>query len=111
MRWSIGKKQKDETHFFCAGGSCEATAATAYGLKSIALSVPLGNYHNESFEGGPDSLGHRGPGPEFVDLRDVVGLLKLCEAIVKPGTELSKDPWQSMRKMLKKSYKDSLSLL
>jgi len=37
------------------GGTCEATAATAYGFTSIGISVPLGNYHNQSFQGGPDA--------------------------------------------------------
>ena len=35
------------------GGACEATAALASGIPAIGISVPLGNYHNESFEGAP----------------------------------------------------------
>src|SRR5262249_14112773 len=50
------------------GGTCEATAATVYGLPCVGISIPLGNYHNQSFEGGPDSAGPLGPAPEFVHL-------------------------------------------
>ncbi|MBI1860191.1 MAG: hypothetical protein HYR96_04650, partial [Deltaproteobacteria bacterium] len=64
------------------GGTCEGTAANAYGFRTIAMSVPLGNYHNQSFEGGPDSRGPLGPAPEFVHLKDVGGLLKLCGALL-----------------------------
>ena len=45
------------------GGACEATVAIAYGLPAIGISVPLGNYHNEGFEGGPDCRAARGPAP------------------------------------------------
>ena len=64
------------------GGTCEGTAANAYGFRTIAMSVPLGNYHNQSFEGGPDSRGHLGPAPEFVHQDDVAGMLKLCTELI-----------------------------
>lgn len=87
------------------GGSCEATAATAYGLRSIGISVPLGNYHNQSFEGGPDAAGPSGPAPEFVSLDDVEGLLTLCDALLKPKLPWD-DAWKprvaEFRKELKK---------
>jgi len=79
------------------GGSCEATAATAFGLPAIGLSVPLGNYHNEGFEGGPDCRAPRGPAPEFVHLGDVDGLLTLCRALLRPGLAWS-DPWRKLRR-------------
>jgi endoglucanase len=81
------------------GGSCEATAATAFGLPAIGLSVPLGNYHNEGFEGGPDCRTPRGPAPEFVHLADVDGLLTLCRALLRPGLTWS-DPWRKLRRAL-----------
>jgi putative aminopeptidase FrvX len=66
------------------GGTCEGSAATVFGLPVIALSVPLGNYHNQSFEDGPDSRGEKGPAPEFVHTKDVERLLKLVDAIATP---------------------------
>ncbi len=92
------------------GGSCEATAATAYGLRSIGISVPLGNYHNQSFEGGPDSRGNLGPAPEFVHQGDVRGLLTLCHALLETGSPWS-DAWSEKRGEFKKSLKDSAKLL
>lgn len=80
------------------GGSCEATAAIAFGLPAIGLSVPLGNYHNEDFEGGPDCRGPRGPAPEFVHLADVEGLLKLCRALLQPGLAWG-EPWREQRQV------------
>ncbi len=92
------------------GGSCEGTAATAYGLTTIAISVPLGNYHNQCFEGGPDSRGPLGPAPEFVHLQDVDGLLKLCRALMKPNIKWS-NPWEEKLKGFKKSLKEYRPLL
>jgi putative aminopeptidase FrvX len=69
------------------GGTCEATAAICAGLTAIGISVPLGNYHNQSLEGGPDAAPSMGPAPEFVHLGDVAGLLKLCEGLMKPGLD------------------------
>ncbi len=80
------------------GGTCEATAATAFGLAAIGLSVPLGNYHNEGFEGGPDCRAPRGPAPEFVHLADVDGLVTLCRALVQPGLDWG-DPWRDQRRL------------
>ncbi|UCH53465.1 MAG: hypothetical protein JSW09_01240 [Pseudomonadota bacterium] len=84
------------------GGTCEATAATVYGLSAIGVSVPLGNYHNEAYEGGPDSITPRGPAPEFVDIRDVDGLLRLCRALCTSGLPWE-SPWQDVRKRLDKN--------
>ena len=69
------------------GGICEATVANAEGYRTVGISVPLGNYHNECFtEKGKTKLG--APAPEFVSWRDVQGLIKLCAAIVaKPFVE------------------------
>jgi putative aminopeptidase FrvX len=84
------------------GGSCEATAATAYGLRSIGISVPLGNYHNQGFQGGPDCRGPEGPAPEFVHESDVQGLLTLVHAVMTPGLPWQ-DPWSPLRARFKKS--------
>jgi hypothetical protein len=86
------------------GGSCEATAATVYGIPSVGVSVPLGNYHNQSFEGGPDSRGALGPAPEFVHLADVEGLLTLCKSILT-----AKQPWKTPWLARQKDFKKSLT--
>jgi endoglucanase len=92
------------------GGSCEATAATVFGVPSIGISVPLGNYHNQCFEGGPDSRAALGPAPEFVHLDDVQGLLELCKAILKPKLPWNK-PWDKRQQDFKKSIRSYRALL
>jgi putative aminopeptidase FrvX len=92
------------------GGRCEGTAATAYGFPTIALAVPLGNYHNQGLEGGPDCRGHLGPAPEFVHLDDIKGQFRLCEALMGE-TLLWDDPWHSVRAKLAENqlrYRDAL---
>ncbi len=84
------------------GGTCEATATTIYGLPSIGISVPLGNYHNQSLEGGPDSTAALGPAPEFVHSQDLIGLIQLCHALLKPQLPWT-NPWKNKVKELKKN--------
>jgi endoglucanase len=84
------------------GGTCEATAALAFGLPAIGLSVPLGNYHNEAFEGAPGIEARRGPAPEFVHLDDVEGLLRLCRALFERRLPWS-EPWRTVRRRLVKN--------
>ena len=83
------------------GGACEATAATMYGLTAIGISVPLGNYHNQGIEGGPDCPRPNGPAPEFVPLDDVDGLLTLCRGLLRPGLAW-RDPWANERRRYQK---------
>lgn len=92
------------------GGSCEATAAITYGLPAIGLSVPLGNYHNEGFEGGPDCRASRGPAPEFVHLDDIEGLLKLCRALMQNGLPWNK-PWETQRRLMHRRLSEYRRLL
>ncbi len=92
------------------GGTCEATAAIAWGLPAIGISVPLGNYHNQGFEGGPDCAGKEGPAPEFVHLDDIDGLLKLCRGLMQPGLPWSK-PWEEQRRRLLSNLQRYVSLL
>lgn len=108
----LAQKELPESHQrrIMDGGSCEATAASAYGFPAIGISVPLGNYHNQSIEGGPDSRGPLGPAPEFVHTEDVAGLLKLCHALCKPGYQW-RDPWHDKRKDFKKELVKYRSLL
>lgn len=92
------------------GGTCEATAATAYGLPCVGISVPLGNYHNQSFEGGPDSAGPNGPAPEFVHLQDVAGLLELCRGLLMPKLPWA-TAWHPKLKEFRKELKGYRGLL
>ena len=55
------------------GGTCEATAFQLYGYRSAALSIALGNYHNCTPDSRIDA--------EYVDIRDLEGLINLCVAI------------------------------
>lgn len=92
------------------GGTCEATVATAFGYPAVGLSVPLGNYHNQSLEGGPDSRGELGPAPEFVDSRDIAGLIALCHGLLAPVTAWS-EPWAAKTAELRKRVTSYRSLL
>jgi len=84
------------------GGSCEASATTAWGLETIGMSVPLGNYHNQSLEGGPDSRGPNGPAPEFVHVDDIDGMVKMCRGLMTRGLPWT-DPWKDQRARLSKN--------
>lgn len=93
------------------GGSCEATAATAWGFPAIGLSVPLGNYHNEPLESAAGDVQGRtsaakgrkpGAAAEYVHLDDVIGLLRLCRALMKSGLAWP-DPWRQQRHRLAKN--------
>lgn len=92
------------------GGTCEATAATVFGLPAIGISVPLGNYHNQGLEGGPDCRGRSGPAPEFVHLDDVSGLLTLCAGLLQPGLPWA-TPWKSEQRQYAKRLKHYRRLL
>ncbi|MFL6712285.1 MAG: hypothetical protein ACJ8LN_05095, partial [Sulfurifustis sp.] len=85
------------------GGTCEATAATVYGLPAIGISIPLGNYHNQGLEGGPDSRGQNGPSPEFVHQDDIDGMVALCRGLLEPGL-----PWHGAWVHEKSLYKRRL---
>ena len=86
------------------GGSCEGSAAMAYGLATIALAVPLGNYHNQGLEGGPDCRGVNGPAPEFVHLEDVEGQRQLCVALMQAKLAWHR-PWQRVQARLQENYR------
>jgi endoglucanase len=92
------------------GGACEASAALAWGIAAIGLSVPLGNYHNTGLEGGPDCRGAQAPAPEFVHLDDVGGLLKLCRALVRPGLPWN-EPWKRQRRRFQRNLRRYRRLL
>lgn len=92
------------------GGACEATAATAFGIPTIGLTVPLGNYHNQGLEGGADCPRAQGPAPEFVHADDVRGLLTLCRALMDRPLDWD-DPWRQTRRRLQKNRRHFARLL
>lgn len=71
-------KLKDKTFKFqkriMDGGSCEATALSQFGYKTMGLAVPLKNYHNQ---------GKSGPAPEIIHIDDVENGRKLLGSVAK----------------------------
>jgi endoglucanase len=92
------------------GGTCEATAAMVCGLPAIGISVPLGNYHNEAYEGAPGIAATRGPAPEFVHLDDIDGLLRLCRALLARGLAWDQ-PWRAVAHRLHRNLRAYRALL
>lgn len=92
------------------GGACEASATTAFGIPTIGLTVPLGNYHNQGLEGGADCPRLHGPAPEFVHVDDVQGLLRLCRGLFD-GRLCWDDPWATTRRRLIRNRRDYAHLL
>ncbi len=92
------------------GGTCEGTAAIAYGLRAIGLSVPLGNYHNQGFEGGPDCRRPQGPAPEFVHRDDIDGLTVLCRELLRPGLPWDR-PWVAQQRLFRRRFRAQKALL
>lgn len=85
------------------GGTCEGTVAMAYGFPTIALAVPLGNYHNQGLQGGPECAAPLGPAPEFVHLNDVEGQRVLCLGLMRAGLAW-REPWRKVREQLRAQY-------
>ncbi|MGD8742319.1 MAG: hypothetical protein PVH46_02765 [Granulosicoccaceae bacterium] len=92
------------------GGACEATAAMAWGLPTIGLTLPLGNYHNQGLDGGAQCPKPFGPAPEFVHVDDIDGELKLCRALMRVGLPWQQ-PWQGVRKRLQRNQQRHMRLL
>jgi putative aminopeptidase FrvX len=92
------------------GGSCEATAMTAWGVPAAGISVPLGNYHNQGLDGGDDFRASGGPAPEFVSRDDADAMVKLCVALASPASCWS-DPWAMQRARLRRNLARSKKLL
>jgi endoglucanase len=61
------------------GGTCESTAYCHYGYDATGICLPLGNYHNMDLLRGRI-------GPEFIDIRDFLNLVKWFVALAEsPG--------------------------
>lgn len=71
-----------------SGGTCEATAFTAFGYQTGALAVPLGNYHNV------DAAGRLAA--EYIAPRDLAWLALLLREAVQPLP----DPLAALRQRL-----------
>lgn len=59
-------------------GTCEASVFRAFGCKTGAICIPLGNYHNRSIR-------YRKIAAEFVSCRDLENMVKLFLALVQEG--------------------------
>ncbi len=92
------------------GGVCEATAAMAYGIPAVGVAIPLGNYHNQNFDGGRNAGKVNGPAPEFVQLADVAGAHQLCRSLCAAGAA-TPDPWTTTRSRLEKNSRRYQRLL
>jgi endoglucanase len=84
------------------GGTCEATPFNLHRIKASGLAVPLGNYHNQRPNGKP--------GPEFIDLRDVEGAVRLCVEFFKQ-TAINVDPVGAFIVKLKRDFKKDAPML
>jgi putative aminopeptidase FrvX len=62
------------------GGTCEATVYDVYGYHAASICVALGNYHNMDRE-------KKKIGPEFIDVKDWEGMVRLFLAVARGGHE------------------------
>lgn len=91
-----------------AGGSCEATAFSAYGYESTCLCLALGNYHNMGDLSGVEAgTSPAKVAPEVISVDDYRGLVKLLVrsvGLVEPGKNVLRSDLQahylSLREML-----------
>jgi putative aminopeptidase FrvX len=60
------------------GGTCEATVYDVYGYTAASICVALGNYHNMYAD-------RKKIGPEFIDLNDWRGMVKLFTQLARNG--------------------------
>jgi putative aminopeptidase FrvX len=78
------------------GGSCEASAYQAYGYRSVAASIALGNYHNCAPDGSIQC--------EYVSVDDYANMVRLCVALVITNAKIQ-DPVKAFRATLEKRVK------
>lgn len=64
------------------GGRCEGTVFFDFNYRTGALSIPLGNYHNQNLETGKTE-------PEFISLYDMDCAAKLMSKLVENTTKVS----------------------
>lgn len=91
-----------------AGGTCEATAFSAYGIPATGLCLALGNYHNMvDIDGVKAGTAKAQLAPEVISLEDFDGLVNLMLAAAKGIDEVGSD----LRARLDASYDSNSSLL
>lgn len=83
------------------GGSCEATALSQFGYKTMGLAVPLKNYHN---------MGLKGPAPEIIHLDDADNGRKLLTEVAR-NLKTFKDVGPELQKRLMQNLKTSSRML
>lgn len=85
------------------GGTCEATVYDAYGFTAASVCVALGNYHNMD-------VGRKKIGPEYIDVGDWRGMVKLFERLARQGHRF--EPVNvPLRERLEKRFEKLKSLL
>jgi endoglucanase len=64
------------------GGTCEATAFSAFGITSTCICLPLGNYHNmQKIDEVAAGKARARIGREFISTNDFHGLVELLEVV------------------------------
>lgn len=100
-----GLKAKDSKFKFqkriMDGGSCEATALSQFGYKTMGLAVPLKNYHN---------MGVKGPAPEIIHMDDTDNGRKLLTEVAK-NLKTFKSVGPDLQKRLMTNLKNLNSML
>lgn len=71
-----GRSKFDYQSGMMPGGTCEATAFTAFGYLAAGIALPLANYHNQ---------GPRAVAAEEIDVRDLEGAVTLIQTAALRG--------------------------
>ena len=79
------------------GGTCEGTAFQLYGVRTAALCIALGNYHNRA--------GDRRIEAEYVSIYDFYGLALLCTQVAQHHADMP-DAYNELRAKLEKNLED-----
>lgn len=81
------------------GGSCEASALIAHGVRAVGIAVPLRNYHNQR---GGEAQGR--PAAESVDERDIAAAIRLCAAYARTRAAGRLPAWAGARRELARRF-------
>ncbi|MCC7010906.1 MAG: M20/M25/M40 family metallo-hydrolase [Acidobacteria bacterium] len=87
------------------GGTCEATAFTAFGYEAACLCMPLANYHNMIGDSEPAD---RRLGSEIIALHDFHGLVELLVAVGR-DLDVEHRPFRSRMDALFDAHRNVLS--
>lgn len=93
-RAAKGKKYQKRV---MTGGSCEASAFSAYGFKVSGMALPLGNYHNQKKNGRP--------GPEIIALKDLEIAVEILVQLFKDMGKSTASPSELFARLLEKELK------